>query len=111
MPNEERDTSDHAFDEELTQGSPAQEHLEIGDLGEVTLDVSADLGQCAVTVRDVLELQKGSILTLNKIAGELADIYINDVPFGKGEVVVLVDSLHVRIAEIVGLAERDGGYA
>lgn len=107
----ERETSDHSFDEELADVEPPQDHLAIEDIHEVKLEVSADLGQCLVTVRDVLDLQKGSVLALNKLAGEMADLYINEVPFGRGEVVVLVDSLHVRVAEIFGVADRDGGYA
>lgn len=111
MTKDERDAEDHAFSEELTPAAPAQEHLGIEDLRELSLEISADLGQCVVTVRDVLELQRGSVLALNKLAGEMADIYINDVPFGRGEVVVLVDSLHVRLAEIIGATEKDLGYA
>jgi flagellar motor switch protein FliN/FliY len=107
----DRTPSDHAFDDELMAVEPAQEHLSVEDIAEVKLEVSADLGQCTVTVRDVLELQKGSVLALNKLAGEMADLYINNVPFAKGEVVVLVDSLHVRVAEIIGATERDAGYA
>lgn len=110
MSPEERQASDHAFDEELIAAEPAQEHLDIGDLNEIKLEISADLGQCSVTVRDVLELQRGSVLALNKLAGEMADLYINNVPFARGEVVVLVDSLHVRVAEVIGATERDGGH-
>lgn len=106
----DRDAEDHEFDEELMPAAPAQEYLGIEDLEEVKLEISADLGQCTIQVRDVLELQRGSILALNKLAGEMADIYINGVPFGRGEVVVLVDSLHVRVAEIIGAMEKDGGY-
>jgi len=106
-----RDAEEHEFDEEFVATAQAQEHLSVEDLGEVKLEISADLGQCKIRVRDVLELQRGSVLALDKLAGEMADIYINGVPFGRGEVVVLVDSLHVRVAEIIGAIEKDGGYA
>jgi len=111
MSPEDREAEDHAFDEELVAADPAQVHMDIADLNEIKLEISADLGHCPITVRDVLELQRGSVLTLNKLAGEMADIFINDVPFAKGEVVVLVDSLHVRVAEIIGATDRDAGYA
>lgn len=110
MSHNDHDAEDHEFDEEFVPAAPAQEHLDVEDLDEVKLEISADLGQCTVKVRDVLELQRGSVLALNKLAGEMADIYINGVPFGRGEVVVLVDSLHVRLAEIIGAVEKDGGY-
>lgn len=108
--HQDRDAEDHEFEEEFVAAAPAQEHLSVEDLGEVKLELSADLGQCKVRVRDVLELQRGSVLALDKLAGEMADIFINGVPFGRGEVVVMVDSVHVRVAEIIGAMEKDGGY-
>ena len=108
--HQDRDAEDHEFDEEFVAAAPTQEHLSVEDLEEVKLEISADLGRCKIRVRDVLELQRGSVLALDKLAGEMADIFINGVPFGRGEVVVLVDSLHVRVAEIIGAMEKDGGY-
>ncbi len=108
--HQDRDAEDHEFGEELVSDATVQEHLSVEDLEEVKLEISADLGQCTIRVREVLELQRGSVLALSKLAGEMADIYINGVPFGRGEVVVLVDSLHVRVAEIIGAMEKDGGY-
>ena len=108
--HQDRDAEEHDFDEELMPAADTQERLSVEDLEEVKLEISADLGQCKIRVRDVLELQRGSVLALDKLAGEMADIFINGVPFGRGEVVVLVDSLHVRVAEIVGVLEKDGGY-
>lgn len=107
---QDRGAEDHEFGEELVSAAPVQERLSVEDLEEVKLEISADLGQCAIRVRDVLALQRGSVLALNKLAGEMADIYINGVPFGRGEVVVMVDSLHVRVAEIIGAMEKDGSY-
>jgi flagellar motor switch protein FliN/FliY len=108
--HQDRDAEAHEFHEEFVAAAPSQEHLRLEDLEEVKLEISADLGRCKIRVRDVLELQRGSVLALDKLAGEMADIFINDVPFGRGEVVVLVDSLHVRVAEIIGAMDKDGGH-
>jgi len=89
---------------------PVQEspqHLSAEDLGNITMHVTANLGKCPLLVRDVLALRTGSVLQLDKLAGEMADISANGVPLAKGEVVVLGDSLHVRIAEILGLSDQD----
>lgn len=104
-------TREHEFDDELTAAPPVQDHLDIQDLKEVCVEVSADLGQCALQVRDILDLKQGTVLPLNKLAGEMADVYINGIPFARGEVVVLVDSLHVRLAEIIGAMEKDLDHA
>ncbi|MBM3290634.1 MAG: flagellar motor switch protein FliN, partial [Candidatus Hydrogenedentes bacterium] len=65
------------------------------------------LGACTMLVRDVLALQRGSVVQLSKLAGEMTDIYLNGLPLARGEVVVIGDTLHVRIGEIVG-QEKQG---
>ena len=105
------DARNHEFEDEFSGGVTAQEHLMVEDLGEVTLEISADIGECKITVREILEMKSGTVLPLDKVAGEMADVYVNGVVFARGEVVVLVDSLHVRLAEIVGAFEKDTGYA
>ena len=99
----------HEFSEDLAEALPPEEHLLVQDLNSVKLNISADLGRCKLFVRDVLELKRGSVLHLDKLAGEMVDIYINGIPIAKGEVVVLVDSLNIRVAEIHGTADKDLG--
>ncbi len=89
------------YESELTPVAGATEHLSVTDLRHVRLNVTANLGNCSLLVRDVLELRRGSVLAMDKIAGEMIDLYVNGIPFAKGEVVVFGDSLHVRIAEII----------
>jgi flagellar motor switch protein FliN/FliY len=98
---------DHNFREELTPAESTSEHYALDDLAEVSMTVTADLGKCHLYVRDILELARGSILQMDKLAGEMADISFNGVPFAKGEVVVIGDNLSIRIAEIYGVAQRD----
>ena len=99
---------DHAFREELAGGGPeAEAHAHLDDLKSVRLTLSAELGHCRMMVREVLDLKRGTVLPLEKLAGEMCDMHINDVPFARGEVVVLGDALHIRIAEIIGANERD----
>jgi flagellar motor switch protein FliN/FliY len=99
----------HDFGEEFGASQKPEESLTLRDIRRVKLEVSAELGNASMLVREVLELKEGSILPLSKAAGEMADIFINGIPFARGEIVVLVDSLHVRISEISGLLERDNG--
>ena len=93
--------------EELDDDSGANRaHLIMEDLAAVPLKVAAELGRAKTRVRDILELKVGSLVTLEKVAGEMADITVNGIPFARGEVVVIGDLLHVRIAEIGGTIER-----
>lgn len=96
------------FREELSPGLQSPEHLALGDLHNVKLELSADLGRCTMLVREVLELKRGSVLALDKLAGEMADLHVNGIPFAKGEIVVLADTLHVRISEVIN---PRGNYA
>lgn len=81
------------------------DHLRLNDLRDVRVRVSADLGNTMMRVRDVLELRAGSVVTLEKLAGEATDIYVNGELVGRGEVVVVGEELHVRISEIIGWDE------
>jgi len=99
---------EHQFRDEFgAPGGVAQERLVLRDLADINLEISADLGNCTMLVRDVLGLKRGSVVPLNKLAGEMADIYVNGVPLAKGEVMVMGDSLQLRIAEINGATEKD----
>ena len=103
----EEHIQDSVPQEELADYTGEAETLSVRDIRKVKIAISAQLGHCPMLVRDVLELQPGSVLHLDKQAGEMADIFLGGLHFARGEVVVLGDVLHVRIAEIVGLTERE----
>lgn len=75
-------------------------------LMDVPLDVSVELGHTRKTVREVLELGPGSIIELDKLAGEAIDILINKKYVAKGEVVVVDENFGIRITEILDHADR-----
>ena len=81
------------------------ERLDQEDVMSVRLRLTAELGQARIRVREVLALKVGSIVTLNRMAGELTDIFVNGLPLARGEVVVISDVLHVRMSEILTNAE------
>ena len=95
-------TYEHEFDEVAQAGMPPSDHLGFDDLKSVRLAITADLGETKISVRDILELREGSVIQLDKLAGEMTDIQVNGIPLAKGEVVVIADSLHVRVSEIIG---------
>jgi flagellar motor switch protein FliN/FliY len=102
-----QDPEEHQFDEIGEPASPPGSHLDIDDLAKVRLEVSAELGRCELTVREVLQLERGSIVSLDKLAGELLDVYVNDIPLARGEVVPSGDALFVRVGEIVGATKDE----
>ena len=72
----------------------------IGMLMDVPLQVSVELGKSKKTLKEILELNIGSIVTLDKTSGEMVDVIINGKMVAKGEVVVVDDNFAVRITEI-----------
>lgn len=96
---------DHEFQEVQAVETPAGQNLELDDLMQVKLVISADLGTSQMSVRDLVDLKEGSIVPLSKLAGELTDVLLNELPLARGEIVVIGDSLHVRITEIIGVSD------
>jgi flagellar motor switch protein FliN/FliY len=70
-------------------------------LMDVPLEMSVELGRVKMLVRDVLELSSGSILEIDKAAGEPVDVLVNGRIMARGEVVVIEDNFGVRITEII----------
>ncbi len=89
------------------QDTPAEgQGRRLDMLLDVPLDVSVELGRCRMTIQDLLGLSPGSIIELDKVAGEPLDILINDRLVARGEAVVVNDKFGVRITDIVSPQER-----
>jgi len=71
-------------------------------LHDVELHVKIELGRTRMLVEDVLRLAEGSVVELDKLAGDPVDVYVNERLVAKGEVLVLNDNFCVRVSEIVG---------
>lgn len=77
-------------------------------LDDVDLNVKIELGRTEMYVEDVLRLSVGSVVELDKLAGDPVDIYVNERLIGRGEVLVLNDSFCVRVNEILSpVPERE----
>lgn len=81
------------------QGVYGQEN--IGLIMDVPLEVTVELGRTTKSIQEILDFAPGTILELNRIAGEPIDILVNGKYVAKGEVVVIEESFGVRIAEII----------
>ncbi|MCD6404435.1 MAG: flagellar motor switch protein FliN [Planctomycetes bacterium] len=69
-------------------------------LMDVGLDVKIELGGAQMAIEDILKLRKGSVVELDKLAGDPVDILVNDRPVAKGEILVVNDNFCVRVTEI-----------
>ncbi|MFO7311041.1 MAG: flagellar motor switch protein FliN [Bacillota bacterium] len=78
----------------------------IGLILDVPLQVTVELGRRRMLIREVLELGKGSLIELDKLAGEPVDVFVNGKLIAKGEVVVIDENFGVKVTSIVSPAER-----
>lgn len=73
---------------------------------DVPLQITVELGRTEKLIKDILEFSPGSIIELDKLAGEPVDILVNNKPIAKGEVVVIDESFGVRITDIIHPSKR-----
>lgn len=76
-------------------------------LRDVELNVKIELGRSKMLVEDVLKLGEGSVVELDKLAGDPVDVFVNDRLVARGEVLVLNDNFCVRVNEIVAAAKDE----
>ncbi|MEN4010641.1 MAG: flagellar motor switch protein FliN [Chloroflexota bacterium] len=73
---------------------------------DVMLKVTVELGRTRMTLQQVLELQNGSVIELDRLAGDPVDVFVNDLLIARGEVVVVDDKFGVRITEVISPDNR-----
>ena len=87
---------------ETTQTEPNNLNM----LLDIPLQVTVELGRTKRMVKDILEISQGSIIELDKLAGEPVDILINNKLIAVGEVVVIDENFGVRVTDVLSTAER-----
>ena len=86
---------------EFGGSTPNSDHATLDQISEVELDIKIELGRTNMYLEDILKLRKGSVVALDKIAGDAVDIFVNDRLIARGEVLVLNDNFCVRVAELL----------
>ncbi len=92
--------------EERQAGSEGGQEMSIDSLLDIPIEIAVEIGRTKMAIGELLALSRGSIVELNRLAGESADIYVNEKLVGKGEIVVANERLGIRVLEIVTPKER-----
>ena len=92
--------------EELTPAQASGVHPELEFILDIPLEVTVEIGRTRMMIRDLLKLNQGSIIELEKFVGEPVEVLVNGKLMAKGEVVVVNDRFGVRITEIISAKER-----
>ncbi len=86
--------------------APKEKDLKIDLLFDLSLQVSIELGRTKMLIKDILELQRGSVIELEKLASEPVDILVNGKKVAEGEVVVIEKHFGIRITSLIETSER-----
>jgi flagellar motor switch protein FliN/FliY len=88
--------------------APRQEtgNRELDFILDIPLDVSAELGRTRLLINELLQLGQGSVVELNKLAGEPLEVYVNGKMVARGEAVVINEKFGIRLTDIISPMER-----
>lgn len=89
------------LEELIGEGEPP-EKASMDLVRDVDLDLKIELGRTHMHLDEILKLRRGSVVTLDKLAGDPVDIYVNGRLIARGEVLVLNDNFCVRVAQLLG---------
>lgn len=108
MPEEKEKTLEEQMAENRLEGLDLNEEeieelawMDYEGLLDMEVEFIADLGQTSLSIKELLGLQKGSVIDLAKPAGESVEAYVNNRIIGKGEVMVYEKNLAIRINEVL----------
>ena len=76
-------------------------------LAAVPVDLSVEIGRARMSVGETLELREGSVVTLDRLAGEPVDLLVNGTPIARGEVVVIDEQFGLRLTTVLSAAGSD----
>jgi len=102
----EQKVSAHPADLEDVEDEASDSHVSLDLILDISMPVTVELGRSQMTVQELLRLGVGSVVELDKMAGEPADLYVRDVRFARGEVVVVDNNFGLRITEIIDRKRR-----
>lgn len=94
-----------AFDA-LTADAGSNADLNLDVILDVSVTLSLEVGRTRIPIRNLLQLNQGSVVELERAAGEPLDVYVNGTLIAQGEVVVVNDRFGVRLTDVVSPAER-----
>jgi flagellar motor switch protein FliN len=82
-------------------GSPVDVITDLRRLAGVPVDLSVEIGRTHMSVGETLELREGSVVTLDRMAGEPVDLLVNGKPIARGEIVVIDEQFGLRLTEVL----------
>tara|TARA_Y100000034_G_scaffold123788_1_gene171089 strand:- start:357 stop:749 length:393 start_codon:yes stop_codon:yes gene_type:complete len=94
--------------EDLEEGEPisAEEKRKLDTILDIPVTISMEVGRSNISIRNLLQLNQGSVVELDRVAGEALDVLVNGTLIAHGEVVVVNDKFGIRLTDVISQVER-----
>jgi len=97
-------TFDELKSEPVHAGAPGSPELDV--ILDIPVSISMEVGRTSITIRNLLQLNQGSVIELDRLAGEPLDVLVNGTLIAHGEVVVVNEKFGIRMTDVISPAER-----
>lgn len=94
-----------SFDELSDEGLPGTD-VKLDVVLDIPVNISMEIGRTKISIRNLLQLNQGSVVELDRLAGEPMDVLVNGTLIARGEVVVVNEKFGIRLTDIISPAER-----
>ena len=84
----------------------AEEHARLDSILDIPVTISMEVGRSKINIRNLLQLNQGSVVELDRVAGEPLDVLVNGTLIAHGEVVVVNDKFGIRLTDVISQTER-----
>lgn len=91
---------------ESQAAGPSMEDVNMDVILEIPVSVSMEVGRTSISIRNLLQLNQGSVVELDRIAGEPLDVMVNGTLIAHGEVVVVNEKYGIRLTDVISASER-----
>lgn len=108
---EEQDSNEGAakqvdLDEFKKEGKVANQQPDLDVILDIPVTISMEVGRTSITIRNLLQLNQGSVIELDRLAGEPLDVLVNGTLIAHGEVVVVNEKFGIRMTDVISPSER-----
>jgi flagellar motor switch protein FliN/FliY len=91
---------------EDTSGAPVGDEANLDAILDIPVTISMEIGRTKISIRNLLQLNQGSVVELDRLAGEPMDVLVNGTLVAHGEVVVVNEKFGIRLTDVISPAER-----
>ena len=104
--DEQAESEAAGFENLEDDGVASDDEINLDVILDVPVDISMEIGRTKLSIRNLLKLNQGSVIELDRLAGEPMDVLVNGTLIAHGEVVVVNDKFGIRLTDVISPVER-----